>query len=90
MASKQGHLELIKYLVIEKGCSLQEMNTAGTCIMNASKYKHIECVVWMLNNGSSLDENTCLTIVNPCKTILQNNGRLKDVEILFKTKSSRK
>ena len=44
----------------------------------------------MLNNGSSLDENTCLIIENPCQTILRQIGKLNDVKKRLKTKSSRK
>ena len=53
----KGHLELVKYLV-DIGCSLQEKDNQGTCIMNAALNEHIELVVWMLFNGASLDENT--------------------------------
>ena len=96
LASAKGHLETIKWLVTEKGCSLQEMNTKGTCIMNAAKSKHFDCVVWMLHNGSSLDENTCIDHrgiifqVASCKDILVFNGLYETVKKALTTKSSRK
>ena len=32
------------------------MDENGTCIMNAALNDKFECVLWMLSNGSSLDE----------------------------------
>ena len=94
-AASIGHLEMIKWLV-EQGCSLQSLNGAGTCIIIAARGKFVDCVVWMLNNGSSLDENImrsrrgdiCLT--NSCEEFLKENGLYEEVKKAFITKSSRK
>ena len=65
--------------------------------MNAATNRHVDCVVWMLSNGSSLDENTKLrydgTVINnkySCEDILKNNGLYEKVKRLYSTKSSRK
>ena len=95
-ASKGGYLETIQWLVNEKGCSLQEMNNEGTCVMNAAKKRHIDCVIWMLHNGSSLDENNSVGYsgkiyqVKSCRDILKNNGLYETAKKALTTKSSRK
>ena len=62
IACNHGHLELIKWLVNEKGCFLDETDENGTCIINAARNKHIECVVWMLHNGSSTPEKLLFSL----------------------------
>ena len=86
---------MIKYLVNEKGCSLQEITTFGTCIMNAARNNHFECVLWMLSNGASLDENTRLdnkgNIIKckSCEDILKEKGKFDELKRVFETKSSK-
>ena len=95
LASSKGHLEIIKYLVIEKGCSLQDMDMEGTCIMNAARNDYYECVLWMLSNGSSLDENTRLDEngnikeCESCENILKQKGMFYELKKIFETKSSK-
>ena len=87
-----GHLELIKYLVNEKQCSLQTKFFGKSCIIQAAMKSHIECIVWMLNNGSFLDEafeDWDGNIVN-CITILKRNGIYEQVKRIMTQKSSRK
>ena len=87
-----GHLELIKYLVNEKQCSLQINNQDIPYIIHATMNKHVECIVWMLNNGSSLADkfqDTRGNIVN-LQTILQKKGLFEKVKRIMIKKSSRK
>ena len=91
-----GELEILKFLV-ENGCSLQETNRNGTCIMNAAENSHTELVIWMLSNGSSIDENygidsfgNTTTLSESCEDILKRNGIYTAVKRAFTTKSSRK
>ena len=93
-----GRLDMLKYLVEEKGCSLASTNIFGTCIMNAAMEKHVDVVVWMLNNGCSLDENTVVSVNNghvitsdmTCQEILKKEGIFEEVRKAMQTKSSRK
>ena len=95
LASYSGFLEIIKYLVLEKGCSLKEVSNEGTCIMNAARNDYFECVLWMLSNGSSLDENTKLdkdgNIIEceSCEDILKNKGMFFELKRVYETKSSK-
>ena len=95
LASYSGFLEIIKYLVLEKGCSLKEVSNEGTCIMNAARNDYFECVLWMLSNGSSLDENTCLftngNIIQSksCADILKRKGKFDELKRIFETKSTK-
>ena len=72
------------------------MDTGGTCIMKSAKYNHLECVLWMLSNGSSLDENIKLdengNIIEceSCADILKEKGKFDELKRIFETKSSRK
>ena len=45
LASYSGFLEIIKYLVLEKGCSLKEVSNEGTCIMNAARNDYFENLI---------------------------------------------
>lgn len=94
--SSYGNLELIQYLV-DKGCSLQETTSIGSCIMIAALNKHIDCVIWMLNNGASLDENYILDfegnikiVKYSCRDILIQNGCMEKIKKFKTAKSSRK
>lgn len=96
LATECGHFDLVKWLFSETTISLQSMNRNGTCIIQAALDNNIEMVVWMLNNGSLLDENTKLDIhgntVNclSCANILKQNGVYEDVKRVFTKKSFRK
>ena len=104
LACKQGHLDLIKWLVMEKNCSLQEAGCDGSCLSVAIENVQIEAIIWMLGNGSSLDEkHVCfyindgklITDDNPeyydtCFNLLQSKGILEEVKATLTTKSSRK
>jgi len=93
LASRNGHLDTIKWLVIEKGFSLQAMNHYGTCLMNACELCHIDCIIWMLSNGSSLAENTKLDYNGNILTsksgeeILKLNGFYEDVQSMLTSKN---
>ena len=82
VASRKGHLKLIQYLVNERNCSLQDVSIYGTCIMNAAKNNHQECIKWMLQHGSSIHENATLDknekviADKSCKVILKENNIL--------------
>ena len=73
-ATKSGNLKLIKWL-FERGCSLQEMNKRGTCIINAAHRRHTNVIIWMLSNGSCVNENMAfdknrnIKFVRSCKDI---------------------
>lgn len=89
-ASRSGNLELIKYLVEEQSFSLQDMNTTGTCIMVAAREKHVDACVWMLSNGSSIEENTALCrktkrIITrkSCKDTMKENGLFNTIKSYF-------
>ena len=91
IASYNGDLQLLKYLV-ENGCSLQDSNSSGTCIINAARYRKLGAILWMLQNGSSIDEKIIMndrTIVT-CEDIIKKNGLYEQVKKAFTTKSSRK
>jgi len=96
LASCKSNLEMIKYFVNEKGLSLQEMDTKGTCIMAAARNYQYEYVLWMLSNGSSLDENTKLdedgNIIEceSCADIFKRQGKFDELKRIFETKSSKK
>ena len=96
LACRGGYIDLVKYLVLEKKCSLQEISSRGTCIMQAARLKHTNLVIWMLTNGSSIDENTALDFnghivtIDSCEDILKDNGMYNDVKRTFTIKSSRK
>ena len=61
---------------------------------------HFECVLWMLSNGSSLDENTKLDTrldengiiikCESCADILKRKGKFDELKRIFETKSSKK
>ena len=71
------------------------MDTGGTCIMKSAKYNHLECVLWMLSNGSSLDEDTKLDVNGnikvgkSCEDILKQKGKFDELKRIFETKSSK-
>ena len=97
LASKMGHLDLVKWLVIEKRISLQTRDDCGTCVMLAAENNHLNCVIWMLGNGSSLDEDSSFNnnfsfsfFKESCKEILIRKGSFNKVKTAFTTKSSRK
>ena len=72
------------------------MNKQGTCLMNASKKSHEDLIVWMINNGSSLDENTYLgyngdiRTSRTCTEILEDNGLYDKIKMIYSTKSGKK
>jgi len=53
-------------------------------------HNNVDCVVWMLNNGSSLSENVYANIGKSCEDILKTNGIYDKVKNIRETKSSRK
>ena len=87
IASRNGHLGIVKYLY-EQGLSLQMEDEEGTCIIHAALGGHIECIVWMLNNGSSLFEKNQKSIT--CETILKQKNLYQTLNSVMKTKSSKK
>ena len=88
VASRNGHLGVIKYLY-EQGLSLQiEDRNGTTCIIHAAAGGHLECIVWMLNNGSSLFEKNQKGIT--CETILKNKNLFQKLNSIMRTKSSKK
>jgi len=96
LASQCGYLDLVKWLV-EQGCLLKEPNTKGTAIMNAASNKHIDIIIWMLANGSNIEENYKLdsdgNIVEArksCEEILKYCLIYDKVKSVHTTKSSRK
>lgn len=72
------------------------MSRKGTCIIEASYSGHVDIVVWMLNNGSSIDENTRLDFrgnvvpTKSCEEVLKEKGLYEEVKSVLTTKSSRK
>ena len=90
-----GHLDIVRWGV-ELGYSLDIINTRGTCIMNAAVGKRVDVIVWLLNNGASLEENKKRTYKGiiehskSCEEILKENGLYEEVKFLLTTKSSRK
>ena len=78
---------IIKYLY-EQGLSLQIEDEEGTCIIHAALGGHIECIVWMLNNGSSLFEKNQKGIT--CETILKQKNLHQTLNSVMRTKSSKK
>ena len=87
VASRNGHLGIVKYLY-EQGLSLQIEDEEGTCIIHSALGGHIECIVWMLNNGSSLFEKNQKSIT--CETILKQKNLYQTLNSVMKTKSSKK
>ena len=86
-ASRKGKIEVIQRL-LKQGCSLQDTNKFGTCIMNAAICKQTETVIWMLSNVSSISENTIKT--TSCENMLKNMGIYQTLSHIYKSKSSRK
>jgi len=96
LASQYGYLDLVQWLV-EQGCLLKEPNTKGTAIMNAASNKHIDIIIWMLSNGSNIEENYKLDsdgnireASKSCEEILKYRLIYDKVKSLHTTKSSRK
>ena len=65
--------------------------------MIACYKNHFDCIIWMLQNGSSMDENNILDIHGnivsssfSCKTALKNHEIYDDIKRIFSKKSSRK
>ena len=88
VASRNGHLGVIKYLY-EQGLSLQIKDREGaTCIIHAAAGGHLECIVWMLNNGSSLSEKNQKGFT--CDTILKQKNLFQRLNSIMRTKSSKK
>ena len=64
--------------------------------MEAARNGHLECVLWMLSNGSSIDEDSSYNrdgyIVHneSCKDILINTETYDYVKNVFSAKSSNK
>ena len=88
-ASTTNNLPLVKWL-FNNGCSLDEINQIGTCIMNAAHHSLVDIVVWMLSNGSHLQESLNKEGGETCEDILRRNGIFEEVKKLLSTKSSRK
>ena len=75
---------MIKWF-LTKGFSLLDMNREGTCLMNASKFGHVETVCRMLANGSSMDEDTAK--INSCEEILKGNNLFDKVVSKFEIRT---
>ena len=78
---------MIQWL-LEQGCSLQDTNKYGTCVMNAAIHRRSEAVIWMLSNGSSISENTIKT--TSCENMMKAKGIYQSLSHIYKSKSSRK
>lgn len=95
LASAYGYLDLVQFF-IEKGCSLYDMNTTGTCVSIAAANKRTGMVIWMLNNGSSIEENIAynysgdIVTVKSCEEVLKYYNIYEDIKKAMTTKSSRK
>ena len=78
---------MIQWL-LQQGCSLQDTNIFGTCVMNAALCNQIDAVIWMLSNGSSISENTIKT--TSCEDMMKAKGIYQTLSHIYKSKSSRK
>ena len=78
---------------------MQIEDKEGTCIIHSALGGHVECIVWMLNNGSSLLEKnqkgiTCKTILTQKKSFsnikfAKDNKVLKKINVLFEEASNK-
>lgn len=86
VASDSGYLEIVQYLYFEHNFPLRINNL--TCLALAINKGHIDCIVWLLRNGASLDETyngvTCLSILKSKPLMYEK------ILKLMKTKSSKK
>lgn len=83
-ACREGHLEIIKYFIIEQDCLNKpciDKITWDDCIIAAIKFKHVNCIVWMLHNG---------TITVPYESLLKKYEVYNEVKEIMQSKSSRK
>ena len=77
LASSKGFKNLVKLLVLEYGCDINDTDNFGnTCLQLACKSRNIELVNWLIHQGGIVDEN-CLI-----HAVFQNN--LEMVRLLVK------
>ena len=79
IAASKGNLEIIQWLLENTNSDnpLLKSSVNGTCIMIAAKQKQVDMVVWMLQHGASIHENSLLRE----DKIVKSNESCKDILI---------